>query len=488
MSDNRHFDQLVASGKPVGEVIAFERFLVRVRGMTPINVHALVMFEDGSKGFVHQVLEDQVLILHLGTKALSIGMTVVVQHDELVTKVGKDFIGRVISVTGEPLDGKGPIAADSVWPIFADAPGLIERQLLDTQLDTGVTVIDTLFPLVRGQRLAIMGDSKAGKSSLAMQLTLSQKDSDIIVVYILIAKRRSDVDDLLQHLQSSGAMAHTIVVVATMFESLVMNYLAPYVGCALGEYLWQRLDHDVMVIYDDLTSHAQAHREIALLSGSSPGRDSYPGDIFYAHSTLLERAGRLSRNHKTLTAIPLVLTPGGDVTAFLPTNIMSISDGQWILDMSVFRDAFRPAVNTGLSVTRVGGRGHNALQKEQADTLQHVLAAFLQAQEYAHFGSELAVESQKDLVRGHQLYELFNQKTSEVYPALQQQLMLEVLLGLGDKETLDIAKLKATVPSFANQLKTDADIPKAVPELKTAAVSMPAVATPPPAASTESPQ
>jgi F-type H+-transporting ATPase subunit alpha len=470
VSDNRHFDQLVASGKPVGEVIAFERFLVRIRGLSPINAHALVMFEDGSKGFVHHVLEDQVLVLHLGNKPLAIGMTVVVQHDELVTKVGKDFIGRVISVSGEPLDGKGPIAADSVWPIFSSAPPLIERELLDTQLATGVSVIDTLFPLVRGQRLAIMGDNKAGKSSLAMQLTLSQKDSDIVVVYVLIAKRRSDVDALLQHLHSSGALSHTIVVVATMFESLIMNYLAPYVGCSLGEYLWQRCDQDVLVIYDDLTSHAQAHREVSLLSGTSPGRDSYPGDIFYAHSTLLERAGRLNRNHKTLTAVPLVLTPGGDITAFLPTNIMSISDGQWILDMAVFRDAFRPAIHTGLSVTRVGGRGHNDRQKKQADTVQQWLAAFLQAEEYAHFGSELAIESQKDLEHGRQLYELFNQKSSEVYSVVEQQLLLEVLLGLGDKELVDITRLKANVAACAAEVSSEADMEKMVAKLKAASL------------------
>jgi F-type H+-transporting ATPase subunit alpha len=466
VSDNRHFDQLVASGNPVGEVIAFDHFLVRVRGLYPTNIHALVMFEDGSKGFVNEVLADQVIVLHLGNKSLTIGMTVVIQHDELVTKVGKDFIGRVVSVSGEPLDGKGPIAADSVWPIFATAPALIERQMLDQQLETGVTVIDALFPIVRGQRLAIMGDSKAGKSSLAMQLTLSQKDSDIIVIYVLIAKRRSDIDALLQHLESSGSLSHTIVVVVTMFESLVLTYLAPYVGCAFGEYLWQRCDQDVLVIYDDLTSHAQAHREIALLSGTSPGRDSYPGDMFYAHSTLLERAGRISRNHRTLTAIPLVLVPGGDVTAFLPTNIMSISDGQWILDMNVFRDAFRPAVNTGLSVTRVGGRGHNDRQKQQADTLQKLLAAYLEAQEYAHFGSELSPESQKDLIHGRQLYTLFNQKPSEVFTATEQQLMLDILLNLKDEELVDVSSMMKNVSQYSKLIKSDADFDSASNQLK----------------------
>jgi len=249
MSDNKHFDQLEASGNPVGEVIAVDRWLVRVRGLNPANVHALVMFEDGSKGFMHQVLEDQVLVLHLGTKTLSVGTTVVTQHNELVTKVCKDFIGRVVSITGEPLDGKGPIAADTVWPVFGEAPPLFGRQLLDTQLASGVLVVDALFPIARGQRMAILGDSKSGKSALAMQLAMNQRDTDVVTIYILIAKRRSDIDMLLQHLASAKAMDKTIVVVATMLESLVVNYLAPYIGCSLGEYLWQKCERPSLKKY-----------------------------------------------------------------------------------------------------------------------------------------------------------------------------------------------------------------------------------------------
>ncbi len=451
------FQKLVASDRQVGEVIAVDKFLVKVRGLQPINTHAVVLFEDGSKGYVHHVYEDFVVVLHLGSKLVTIGMIVVLQHDKLVTRVGKNYIGRVISVLGEPMDGKGPVEPDGTWPIFHDAPMLYERELLDTPLETGVVTLDILYSLARGQRMAVLGDGKSGKSSLATQIAINQRDTDIITVYVLIGKRRADVVELIDRLESNGAMEKTVVIVATMFESLILNYLAPYVAAAVGEYFWQQCDMDTLVIYDDLTSHAMAYREISLIAGVSPGRDSYPGDMFYTHSSLVERAGKLNRNHKTQTILPLVYAPGGDITAYLPTNVMSMTDGQWILDMEVFREVMRPAISTGLSVTRVGGAGHNKRQKALAVQTNKALAAFKSAEEYAHFGSELSPESEADLIKGKNIYKLFNQVIGETYNMLEQQLLLDIVVNLKPGESIDMELMKKSVAEYSAQVGEDDD-------------------------------
>lgn len=452
------FEDLVKRGNPVGEIIGIDTFLIKVRGLQPTNVHALIRFQDGSKGYVHHVYEDYVMVMKLGTTVLEIGMVCVIQHEELLTKVGKNYIGRVVNIFGEPIDGKGPIEPDTTWDVFHNAPMLYERKLLDTQLETGITVLDINFSLVRGQRMAVLGDGKVGKTAMTTQIAINQKNTDITVIYVLIAKRQRDVAQLVDRLEKNEALQKAIIIVTNMFESLVATYLAPYIGAAHGEYFWQQLSMDTLVIYDDLTSHAQAYREISLIAGVSPGRDSYPGDMFYTHSSLVERAGRLDRNSASQTILPIIYAPAGDITAYLPTNVMSMTDGQWILDMKIFKDTMRPAISTGLSVTRVGGVGQNKRQKGLAAALNKTLAGYRVAEEYAHFGTELSPEAQADYDKGKMLFKVMNQDIGEGYNLKDQQFLLDIILNSKPEEIIDIPTLKLKVKEFSNKLEEDKDL------------------------------
>ena len=452
------FEKLVAAGNPVGEITGIDSFMVKVKGLQPTNVHATVRFDDDTRGYVHQVLEDHVVAMKLDPSPLHVGSVCVIEKPDIMTPVGKNFIGRVVNVFGEPIDGKGEIIPDQEWDVFHNAPALFERELLDKPVETGITILDLEYSLARGQRMAMLGDSKVGKTALAASVAINQKNTDLTVIYVLIAKRQRDVADLVTTLTKNDALKKAVVVVTNSFESLILTYLVPYVGAAHGEYFWHQCNMDTLVIYDDLTAHAQAYREISLIAGVSPGRDSYPGDMFYTHSSLLERGGKTESNHASQTLIPIVYAPGADITAYLPTNIMSITDGQWILDGQIFKDTMRPAISTALSVTRVGGVGQNKRQKGLADKLNLTLAGYRTAEEYAHFGTELSPQAQADYDKGKVLFKLMNQAIGEVYSFAEQQFLMSIVLGSEPQEIVDIEKLKAKVHDYAAKLQEDKDM------------------------------
>lgn len=464
MYENSMFESLVAAGNSTGEVIGVERFLLRVKGLRGTTVGALIILQTGQRGIVREVREAYVVVLSLDSESIAVGTLAVIEDLSFRAPVGDALIGRVVNPLGKPLDGKGDIQLGETREVFSEAPGIIERSLLNDQLASGVTMVDMLFPIVLGQRIAVMGDTKSGKTSFLMQLGVNQTKTDRIVVYVLIGKRRIDIDQTIETLTRTGAMANSIVVVASIFESLAQSYIAPYVGCAIAEHLWYS-GRDVVIIYDDLSSHAKIHREVSLLAQGSPGRDSYPGDMFFAHSSLLERAGKLATNGKTLTALPVVLTPSGDITAYLPTSIMSITDGQIIFDLASFRQNIRPAVNIGLSVSRVGGRAQTASQKVLSGTLLKRLAAVRQAQEFAHFGSDMSDESKQTLELGRQLYDALHQSPNELFSLDEQQLVLGAIV-LGDgKQALNIRGLKEQAREQATTIQSEQDFERISKEL-----------------------
>jgi F-type H+/Na+-transporting ATPase subunit alpha len=467
--DNSEFQQLVKNGNPTGEVVGTDRFLVKVKGLDGVAMNALVLFENGNRGIVSQVGEEIVLIMNLESETTPLGSLAVLHDNVFSTPVGDGFIGRVITPLGQPLDGKGNVSAGETRAIYSQAPGIMERQLLSDRLPTGVTVVDMLFPVVLGQRIAVLGDTKAGKTAFLLQVGINQTNTDRVVVYVLIGKRRVEIDQLLNALNESGAINNSIVIVANVFDSLAQSYLAPYIGCAMAEHLW-RNGRDVVIIYDDLSSHAKVYREVSLLSGGNPGRDSYPGDMFFAHSSLLERAGRLASNGKTLTTLPVVVTPGDDITAFLPTSVMSITDGQIIFDLESFRQNIRPAVNTGLSVSRVGGRCQTPRQKQLSGALFKKMADYRQAAEFAHFGSDLAPETKQALLLGELIIDAMRQTPAELFSVTEQELILETVLASAGQRKLNIGLLKMKAREMAPNIENGDQIDDAVKKLLAAAV------------------
>ena len=458
--DNKQFTKLVTDGHPTGEVISVNRYLVTVKGLDGCPVGALVIFENGEQGMIREISEGKALILNCDSETTTIGGLVAMQDTVFSVPVGDGLVGRVVDAFGRPLDGKGTVSLKEKRPVFGTAPGISERSLLKDQLYSGVTMVDMMFPVVLGQRIAVLGDTKSGKTTFLLQLGVNQLGNDKILVYVLIGKRRAEIDQAVDTLTRTGMLKQSIVVVADIFSSLAQSYIAPYAACAMAEHLWYG-GKDVVVVYDDLSSHAKIYREISLIAEANPGRDSYPGDMFYAHSSLLERAGKLKSSGKTLTALPVVLTPSDDITAYLPTSVMSITDGQLIFDLTTFRRSIRPALNAGLSVSRVGGRAQTQRQKDLTQAIFKILAEFKQAEEFAHFGSDLTLESRQIVVLGQQLQDAFRQLPSELYLPHQQELILKAIIMADGTRDIDVVKLKKEAKVIPlSKVKTDKDFEK----------------------------
>ena len=405
-----------------GVVILVGDGIAKASGLDKCMAGELVEFPDGSYGMAQNLEEETVSIVILGSdQGIKEGDIVKRTGKVVSVPVGKNLIGRVVNALGEPIDGKGAIEAEAFRPIESPAPGIIERKHVSVPLQTGIKAIDSMIPIGRGQRELIIGDRQTGKTTIATDTILNQKGKDVICIYVAIGQKRSTVAQVVENLTLGGAMDYTIVVSATASELAPMQYIAPYSGCTMGEYFMHQ-GKDVLVIYDDLSKHAVAYRAISLLIRRPPGRDAYPGDVFYLHSRLLERAAQLSPElgGGSLTALPIIETQAGDVSAYIPTNVISITDGQIFLETELFNSGIMPAVNPGISVSRVGGDAQIKAMKKVAGSLKLLYSQYRELQSFAQFGSDLDADTKQRLALGERIVAVLKQKNNSPKEVAQQ--------------------------------------------------------------------
>ena len=418
-----------------GTIIDIKDGVATVSGLHNAQYSEIVVFQWGQKGLVLDLMEDYVGVLVLGEyMGLSQWETVKTTGQLFSVGVGDEYIGRVLNALGDPVDGGKELKAQQFFPVEKVAPGVITRKSVDQPLQTGIKAVDALVPIGRGQRELIIGDRQTGKTAVAIDTIINQKWEDVICIYVAIGQKESKVVRIVEALKKAGAMDYTIVINAPINTPAVMQYIAPYVGATFGEYIMSK-GKDALIIYDDLTKHAAAYREMSLLLRRPPGREAYPGDVFYLHSRLLERACRLNQDYGggSLTALPIIETQAGDVAAYIPTNVISITDGQIYLESDLFNAGIKPAINVGLSVSRVGGSAQTGIMKKVAGTLKLELAAFRELETFAKFGSDLDKSTQAKLARGQRLVEMLKQKENSPLPFYKQA----VLLYAGIKWYLD---------------------------------------------------
>ena len=439
-----------------GVVISSADGIVHVEGMNRAVYGEIVTFDNGAKGMVESVDPEQLgIMLFDGAETVGVGTMVTRSGKRAGIPVGGAFLGRVISPLGEPIDGKGPIEAVGYNPIEKQAPGILERQSVDTPLHTGILAIDSMFPIGRGQRELIIGDRQTGKTSIATDAILNQKNTGVLCIYVAIGQKASSIARVAGDLQKHGAMSYTTIVAATASDSAPLQYIAPYAGTALAEYFMSQ-GKSVLIVYDDLSKHAVAYRAISLLLRRSPGREAYPGDVFYLHSRLLERSCRMRDDlgGGSITALPIVETQAGDVSAYIPTNVISITDGQIFLESALFNAGNRPAVNVGLSVSRVGGAAQTKAMKKANANLRIELAQYKDMESFAQFSSDLDAETRRQLDHGKALMEMLKQPLYQPKSDAEQVVTL-VLASHGVLDELPTAELRAKTSAFVRQFRAD---------------------------------
>ena len=445
-----------ATSEEGGVVISSADGIVEVEGMDRAVYGEIVTFENGAKGMVESVEPGRLgIMLFDGAETVGVGTMVTRSGKRAGIPVGDGFLGRVIDPLGEPIDGKGPIEAVGYNPIEKQAPGILERQSVDTPLHTGILAIDSMFPIGRGQRELIIGDRQTGKTSIATDAILNQKDTGVLCIYVAIGQKASSIARVAEDLKKHGAMSYTTIVAATASDSAPLQYIAPYAGTALAEYFMAQ-GKSVLIVYDDLSKHAVAYRAISLLLRRSPGREAYPGDVFYLHSRLLERSCRMRDDlgGGSITALPIVETQAGDVSAYIPTNVISITDGQIFLESALFNAGNRPAVNVGLSVSRVGGAAQTKAMKKANSNLRIELAQYKDMESFAQFSSDLDAETRRQLEHGKALTEMLKQPLYQPKTDAEQVVVL-TLASHGMLDDLPLADQRAKTNAFVRQFHAD---------------------------------
>lgn len=463
--ENFDFD---TESRETGEVIYVGDGIATIYGIDHAMYGEIVVFDNGVKGMVQDIRQNEIGVILFGRDhGIHEGTKVVRTKKKAGIPVGEGFIGRIINALGEPIDGKGDIKEEDYRPIENEAPGIVDRKSVDTPLETGILSIDSMFPIGRGQRELIIGDRQTGKTAIAIDTIINQKGQNVKCIYVAIGQKASTVANIVKTLEEFGAMAYTTVVVSTASDLAPLQYIAPYSGCAIGEE-WMENGEDVLVVYDDLSKHATAYRTLSLLLRRPPGREAYPGDVFYLHSRLLERAVRMSDEYGggSLTALPIIETQAGDVSAYIPTNVISITDGQIYLETEMFNSGFRPAVNAGLSVSRVGGAAQIKAMKKIAAPIRTELAQYRELASFAQFGSELDADTKEKLAQGERIKEVLKQPQYQPMPVQYQVIIIYAVTKrfLLDVPVEDITRFEK---EFFDYLDTKhPEIPAAIAEEK----------------------